>query len=217
MKKICLILALCLSLLTATCAAAEFEPLSAIDAIMSAATVQAFTDAPVAKEDLDVILKAGLQTASAQNKQPWHFVVITDHELMLEINADGADFSHLRQPGLAKGLFGDSPAAIVVYNSRESVSVALGFDCGMATQNMVIAATALGYGTKVMGMPGLALNGANHDAWCERLGVPTDMDCTAVILLGRVDVDAVGSATPNADTVSGATTRMTIGEKVSFR
>lgn len=208
MKKAFLLL-LCISLLAATaCAAAPQSGAAAqsvTDVILSTGTTNAFTQEAVPEKDLKLILQAGIQTASAQNKQPWYFVALTNHDMMEEIAADGPDFSSLKE-GTVKALFGDSPVAILVYNASESVSVAEGFDCGLATQNMVIAASSLGYGTKVIGMPTLALNGENHDAWCERLGVDASMQCCAVILLGRIDTDAV----------STATTRMRFEEKVSI-
>ena len=48
----------------------------------------------------------------------------------------------------AKASLGDSPAAIIIYKSGESKSPDASFDCGLATQNMVIAAASLGYGVK---------------------------------------------------------------------
>ena len=48
--------------------------------------------------------------------------------------------------GGAKASLGDSPAAIIIYRNDASKSPDASFDCGLAAQNMVIAASALGYG-----------------------------------------------------------------------
>ncbi len=50
--------------------------------------------------------------------------------------------------GSAKASLGDSPAAIIIYRNDASKSPDASFDCGLATQNMVIAAASLGYGVK---------------------------------------------------------------------
>lgn len=98
-----------------------------------------------AEDDLNVILQAGLSTASAINQQPWHFAVITNQDVMKEI-----------------GGMGDSPAALIVYMNEGTPSSDERFDCGLATQNMVIAANALGYGAKIVSASTMTLNGKKH-------------------------------------------------------
>ena len=211
---------------------------SAVDVIMNAGTTQAFTDEAVAKEDLETILQAGLAAASAINQQPWYFVAVTDSACMEEIAGSGmggfaapagAAPSGSGAPapaapggnppsgngapmpaagGSAKAALGDSPAAVIIYKDGATKSPNADFDCGLAVQNMVIAAASLGYGVKIVSSPTRTLNGANHDALCEKLGVDTSMQAVAVLLIGRAD-DAVDGAT-------GATTRMGLDEKVSF-
>ena len=51
------------------------------------------------------------------------------------------------------------------------------------------------YGVKIVSSPIMTLNGANHDALCEKLGVDKSMQAVAVLLIGRADTDAVTSAT----------------------
>ncbi|MCF0231071.1 MAG: nitroreductase family protein [Enterococcus sp.] len=82
------------------------------------------------------------------------------------------------------------------------------FDCGLACQNMVIAANALGYGVKIVSSTANALNGENHDALCEKLGVDPALTAVAVLLIGYQD-DTVDGA-------SGATTRNDFETMVSF-
>ena len=98
--------------------------------------------------------------------------------------------------GSAKAGLGDSPAAIIIYRNDATSSPNPNFDCGLATQNMVIAAKSLGYGVKVISSPTSTLNGANHAAFCEKLGVDPSMQAVAVLLIGHPDdtIDAVSSA-----------------------
>lgn len=110
--------------------------------------------------------------------------------------------------GSAKATLGDSPLAIIVYMDENSKSPNPSFDCGLAVQNMYIAASSLGYGTKVITSPSMTLNGANHDQICEKLGVDTSMTAVAVLLVGKADI--------TVDGVSGATTRADFDSKVSI-
>ena len=98
--------------------------------------------------------------------------------------------------GGAKASLGDSPLAIIVYMNPNSKSPSPEYDCGLATQNMVIAASALGYGVKIVSSPTMSLNGEKHDEICEKLGVDTSLKAVAVLLIGKAEetVDGVSSA-----------------------
>ena len=216
-------------LLTVSAACAE----TAVDVIMNTGTTQAFTDEAVSSEDLETILRAGLSTESAINQQPWFFVAVTNPEIMSEIAGPGMggfappagmgekpegapegapEGDRPAAPpmggGGAKASLGDSPAAIIIYKNDASKSPDASFDCGLATQNMVIAASSLGYGVKIVSSPTRTLNGENHDALCEKLGVDSSMQAAAVLLIGRAD--------GGVDATSGATTREAFESKTSI-
>ena len=108
----------------------------------------------------------------------------------------------------AKASLGDSPAAIIIYKDGASGSPDASFDCGLAAQNMVIAASAKGYGVKIVSSPARTLNGENHDALCEKLGVDPSMQAVAVLLIGKPDTGVDGA--------SGATTRDPYETKTSI-
>ena len=206
---------------------------TAVDVILSAGTTQAFKTDAIPEDDLNTILQAGLSAASAINQQPWYFAVITNPEVMDEIGSSmsmggapggmpagapagmpnppaGAPEGMPKMPASfgAKAGLGDSPAAIVMYMNEGTPSPDPNFDCGLAAQNMVIAANALGYGTKIVSAPTMALNGEKHDEICEKLGVDKAYKAVAVLLLGYVDTDVDGA--------TGASVRNSMDEKVSF-
>ena len=107
--------------------------------------------------------------------------------------------------GGAKASLGSSPLAIIVYKDKSTPSPNPDFDCGLAMQNMYIAASSLGYGVKIVSSPTMALNGDSHDDICGKLGVDPSLEAVAVLLVGKPD--------PSADSVSGATTRAGLEEK----
>ena len=53
-----------------------------IENIMSRVSVRQFTEEPVAKADLETILKAGLQAPSAMNAQDWQVRIVTNQEML---------------------------------------------------------------------------------------------------------------------------------------
>ena len=208
---------------------------TSIETIMNVGTTQAFTDETVSSEDLETIARAGLAAASAINQQPWHFVIVTNQDVMKEIAGSGMRFAppanasqenapkpmdeadgQVEMPkmppapagnGAPKAGLGDTPAAIIIYKNGNTASPDASFDCGLAAQNMYIAAASLGYGVKIVSSPTMALNGNNHDALCEKLGVDTSMQAVAVLLIGH--------KADSSDSVSSATLRESYDAKVS--
>ena len=222
------VLALALSLMVSAVPAAYAE--TTVDTIMTVGTTQAFTDEKVPEEDIRTILLAGLAAESAINQQPWFFVALTDQEVMKEISGSGIPFSAPggapgdapgkmdgkeppkgNMPPMATGAkasVGDSPLAILVYVNEKSMSPNPSFDCGLAVQNMYLAAASLGYGSKVVSSPTNTLNGEKHDEFCEKFGVDPEMKAVAVLLIGKADT--------SADATSSASVREGLESKTSI-
>lgn len=96
----------------------------------------------------------------------------------------------------------------IIYMNEGTASPNASFDCGLTCENMFIAAKALGYGVKIVSSPTMQLNGDNHDALCEKLGVDKSYSAVAVLLIGHED--------ETVDSTSGASVRSGMEEKVSF-
>ena len=106
--------------------------------------------------------------------------------------------------GKAKAGITDAPLAIVVSCKEGSE-----FDAGLACQNMSAEAQLLGYGTKIISSPTIALNGENQETFRELLGIPDDQSAVAVLLVGVEDTSL------DADAVTAATTRNAAEEVVT--
>lgn len=109
--------------------------------IMTRTSVRAYQDKAVEKEKVQKILKAGMAAPSAMNKQPWVFVVVTNKELLTKIS------SELRNASMAA----KAPMAIVVCGDKNKMIAGGGKDfwiddCSAATENILLAAHALGLG-----------------------------------------------------------------------
>lgn len=97
--------------------------------------------AVIPKEDLKQILKAAMMAPSACNTRPWEFVVVEDPKRLEEIMAVHPYSSMLKTASLA---------IIVCAKPELQDGICPGYfpeDCGAATQNILLAATELGYGT----------------------------------------------------------------------
>ncbi|MBQ6304993.1 MAG: nitroreductase family protein [Bacteroidales bacterium] len=112
-----------------------------METIMTRTSIRSFTDRAVSADTIEMLLRAGMAAPTAVNKQPWHFVVINDRALMDSLGGNG------RQSQMWK----ESPLAIVVCGDMNKAleGPAQAFwvqDCSAATENILLAAHALGLG-----------------------------------------------------------------------
>ena len=76
---------------------------------------------------------------------------------------------------------------------------------------MSVTAQLLGYGTKILTSPTIALNGEKQEEYRQLLGIPEGYSAAAVLLVGYAD-----SSVEEADEVSGATERDPLDEQVTY-
>ncbi|MCL2679529.1 MAG: nitroreductase family protein [Dehalococcoidia bacterium] len=113
--------------------------MDAIQAILSRRSIRRYTDKKVPDDAIKTLLEAAMAAPSANNKQPWHFVVVTDRKIL-----DAVPAFH----PYAKMLF-EATAAILVCGD-ESVETTGSFliqGCSAAVQNILVSANVLGLGT----------------------------------------------------------------------
>lgn len=111
-----------------------------IKMVMSRGSVRQFTGGPVDAADLETIVRAGMAAPSACNVQPWAFIIVTDRNLMDNLAKKLPYARMLDKAGAAVVVCG-------VPDRDESFARKFWpFDCSAATQNILLAAHALGYG-----------------------------------------------------------------------
>lgn len=111
-----------------------------LNLILTRHSVRHFTGGSVSKNDLDKILKTGMSAPSAVNVQPWAFIVVTKRKLLIQL-CDSLPY--------AKMLDKAGAAIVVCGIPDKDENYAKSFwvmDCSAATENILLAAHALGLG-----------------------------------------------------------------------
>ena len=54
------------------------EEVLRIDNLFARRSIRKYTDEPVSEEDIKTLLEAAMAAPSANDSQPWHFVVVAD-------------------------------------------------------------------------------------------------------------------------------------------
>jgi nitroreductase len=102
------------------------------EAIKKRRSIRSYTGDPIPKEDLKKIVDAGRLAPCGRNRQLWHFIVVTDKNMIQKLSI-AAEWS-------AKA--GAMIAVVMDAASKYWVE-----DGSAAVENILLAATALGYGT----------------------------------------------------------------------
>ena len=109
-----------------------------MEAILSRRSIRKYTDQPVPEALVTDLLRAAMAAPSAQNQQPWHFVVVRDRKLLQAIGGAQPYANMARDAQLAIVICGD-------LNLEKSPGYWVQ-DCAAATENLLIAAQAAGLG-----------------------------------------------------------------------
>ncbi len=104
-------------------------------------SVRAFTNKKISREDLDLILKAGIYAPSGMNKQSWQFTVIQNQEKIQEL-AKATRETLNRDVGY--NFYG--PDTIILLSNEKDNTNGLA-DCSCALQNIFLMANELGIGS----------------------------------------------------------------------
>ena len=112
-----------------------------LDFIFRRRSIRQYQPKVVPKEDVKALLEAGMAAPSASNLQPWHFVTVTDRAKLNSLAAAHPYGKMLAQASLAIAVCGDPKASERYWDQ----------DGSAATENILLAAPALGLGAVWLG------------------------------------------------------------------
>ena len=138
---------LALAMTAGVSAQQKSEAQVAINNIMTRTSIRQYTDEPVSKADIETMLRAGMAAPTAVNCQPWHFVVINSKEKLAELAGDNPRGGMLKKAPLAIVVCGNMDKALPGQGNGFWVQ-----DCSAATENILLAANAIGLGAVWTGL-----------------------------------------------------------------
>lgn len=115
--------------------------------ILTRTSIRAYTAQPVGRDTIETLLRTGMAAPTAVNSQPWHFVAVTDREKLNGIAEANPNAAMARKAPLAIVVCGDMDKALEGTARDFWVQ-----DCAAATENILLAAHALGLGAVWTGL-----------------------------------------------------------------
>jgi nitroreductase len=149
-----------------------------IDTILSRRSIRKFESRPVEEDKIALILKCGQFAPSAQNKQSWHFTVVTNRDVLNRISAENKkilidspeEFFRKMAADPNYDSFRGSPMAIIISGEKSDNKAVV--DCANAVENMALAAHSLGLGCCYLVSFRVALEAPENAHLVKELGIP---------------------------------------------
>jgi nitroreductase len=143
------------------------------EGLLSRRSIRNYTGAKISESEIIDIIKAGMYAPSANNKRPWHFIIVDDREVMLKIMSFHPYAKMLEKASHAILVCGDE----TLQNAEKYYML----DCSTAAQNILLASHAKGYGAVWIAVePRIERKNAAREIF----GLPDHIQPVAIISIG---------------------------------
>ena len=151
-----------------------------------------FKDTPLTDEQIKALIDAALASPSARNFQPWRIIMITNKELIKEMDIEGMNVlrndedQYFYEALMKRGgtIFYNAPCMMMVASDGSDWAP---MDCGILSQNVSLAAHALGLGSVICGLARKSLESSRGEEFKKRMKFPEGFEFGIAILFGEIN------------------------------
>lgn len=143
------------------------------EGLLSRRSIRRYTGEKIDETIIISVVRAGMYAPSANNKRPWHFIVVDDREV----------FEKIMKVHPYSSMLSEASHAIIVCGD-EKLQNGPGYyvlDCSAATQNILLAAHALGFGAVWLGVEPRS---DRKKAISEIFGLPEHVHPVSIVSIG---------------------------------
>lgn len=154
-----------------------------IETIMTRRSVRNYKQEPVCREQMAKILECGMYAPSAMNMQPWAVRVVDAPDFIEGVTNIALEQNpQLKEQEGFRNLFRNAPTVAFIACPVESYSGE--FDCGLLSENMMLAAWSMGIGSCCLGSVVPVMNSEAAKPYMERLQLPEEYKLMLAIAFG---------------------------------
>lgn len=154
-----------------------------METIMTRRSVRDYKAEPVSREQMDKVVECGIYAPSAMNMQPWAVRVVDAPDFIEGVTAIAVEqMPQLKEQEGFRNFFRNAPTVAFIACPEESYSGE--YDCGLLSENMMIAAWSMGIGSCCLGSVVPVMNSEAAKPYLERLNLPEDYKLMVAIAFG---------------------------------
>lgn len=157
-----------------------------VETILARRSVRKYKPQPVEREKMQTIVECGVNAPNAMNRQPWEIRVVDNPDFINGVT----ELYKKEQPKVAedpnfKNMFRNAPT--VVFIGRDVQSGSAEFDCGLLSENMMLAAQSMGIGSCCLGSPAAFMRSPAAAEYLKQLGFSEGYELLYCIAFGYPD------------------------------
>ena len=154
-----------------------------VETIMTRRSVRNYTTEAVDREQMAKILECGIYAPSAMNMQPWAVRVVDAPDFIEGVTNIAVEQNpQLKEQEGFRNLFRNAPTVAFIACPVESYSGE--YDCGLLSENMMLAAWSMGVGSCCLGSVVPVMNSEAAKPYLERLQLPEGYKLQVAIAFG---------------------------------
>ena len=147
---------------------------SMLDLIRRRRTIRRFTEDEVSEEQIKTLLEMAMCAPNRLDRQPWHFLIIRDKGLQKKVADTYRVHPYIEQASV-----------LIAVGANPDESPTWLMDISAATENLLLAATALGLGGAWVGAPDTTLWNQTEVLLREALSIPSHVRIPTMVALGH--------------------------------
>ncbi len=152
-----------------------------LKAIAARSSTRGYTPEKLSREQLDALLRAGLQAPTAANKQEIHITVLDGNDpILAEIEAEK---NKALDKATANNFYYGAPVVLILSGDESFGWTPV--DAGIAVENIALAAEGLGLGSLIIGCIKGALLGEKKAEFAQKLKLPQGYAYQIAIAVGH--------------------------------
>lgn len=159
-----------------------------LNVIGSRRSIRSYRTEQIKDAELEAILNAAIYAPSGMNQQRWHFTVVQNPAMFAQMKEilrenmlnSGIPFLAERAAAPDFTAFFNAPTLVIITAEEERARL----ECGMAAENMMLAAESLNIGSCVMGSSELLFQSERGAALKAELGIPAGFSHVCGVTLG---------------------------------
>lgn len=164
-----------------------------LKAIQDRRSTRGFNDVQLTEAQLQALIDAALASPTARNTQMWHFSVVQDKQLLDQFSRDAAELMAATMPAGSRGRFEDkdfhlfyhAPTVIFISRPQECSNRFVEVDCGIACENIALAAQSMGLGSVIVGMAMDLFLSERGEHYKHAFGFPEGYGFSIAIVVGN--------------------------------
>ncbi len=161
-----------------------------LQTILGRRSIRKYKEGQISDSELQAIMEAAIHAPNARNQQKWHFTVIQNkkkldsltQQIKENIKNSGNEFLKGRIKDPAFSIFHDAPTVVMISGEDKAEFVVV--DCGLAAENICLAARSLNIGSCVVASSDMLFAHDQKEKIKKELGIPSGYSHIITVTLG---------------------------------